>query len=148
MSRHARWEEYADFCDNFPALKNFSPDEFLYLGGSNSDPTSRLYGLNWYPPKELWNHIYKLAEHVQKIRSAFGRPIFITSCFRNKEYNDGLPGAAPNSFHRRGMAADMQPLNGDTAHLGLTASRLTPKGGVGIYNTFVHVDIRGYKARW
>ena len=23
-----------------------------------------------------------------------------------------------------------------------------PEGGLGIYNTFVHYDIRGYKARW
>lgn len=147
MSRHSQWDSYEEFTALFPDLPNFRADEFLFLGGSHYDPTSRCFGKNWYPPEPLWKSIFELARHVQRIRTEFGSPITLTSIYRDEDYN-ACVGGARFSYHKQGKAADMIPVNGQVAHLLLVSSKLTPKGGVGGYSSFVHVDIRGRKARW
>ena len=147
MSVHQQWDQYEDFVSGFPDLANFVPDEFLYLGGSHNDTTSRCHGLNWYPDEQLWEDIYSLARHVQDVRTGFGGAIFLTSIYRNQSYNTCI-GGAQNSYHMQGKAADMVPINNDVSGLWKVADALTPEGGVGRYSSFVHVDIRGYKARW
>ena len=147
MSPHEQWDDYNDFVKGFPILPNFNADEFLYLGGSHNDSTSRCANLNWYPPRSLWPSVYALAGHVQNIRDEFGGAIMMTSVYRDEDYNSCI-GGARHSYHKQGMAGDMIPVNGNVAGLWKAADLLTPHGGVGRYSSFVHVDIRGRRARW
>lgn len=89
-----------------------------------------------------------LVEKLQKLRDAIGRPLLITSGFRCAAHNKAVGGVAL-SQHLYGKAADIS-LSG----LPLTPQQLaqiaeaTGFDGIGIYPNFVHVDIRGRKARW
>lgn len=49
-----------------------------------------------------------------------------------------------NSFHVQGLAADIRPeRQKDLADLQDLCLDLNERGGVGLYDTFVHVDARG-----
>lgn len=69
------------------------------------------------------------------------RPLTILSGYRTRATNDRLEGAARNSFHLRGRAADIVIEGVAPAMLGEMA-RTIAGGGVGIYQSkgFVHVD--------
>jgi len=54
-------------------------------------------------PSEVYK---KLVDALTKIRVHFGRPVYITSGLRCKELNSRLTGAASNSAHLYGKAAD------------------------------------------
>jgi uncharacterized protein YcbK (DUF882 family) len=72
-----------------------------------------------------------------------GRSIIITSGYRTKATNDELRrqgiDAARNSFHLRGRAVDIQIDRVPPHHMAALGSRLG-LGGVGIYDSFVHLD--------
>jgi uncharacterized protein YcbK (DUF882 family) len=72
-----------------------------------------------------------------------GRSIIITSGYRTKSTNDELRrqgiDAARNSFHLRGRAVDIQIDGVPLHHMAALGSRLG-LGGVGIYDSFVHLD--------
>jgi len=58
-----------------------------------------------------------------------------------------------NSEHLYGKAADLNVLGVSTQKVKDTIEKLISagkmkQGGVGLYNTFVHYDIRGKKSRW
>jgi uncharacterized protein YcbK (DUF882 family) len=79
-----------------------------------------------------------------------GRPILVTSGYRTEATNERLRrrgiDAARNSFHLRGRAVDIQVPGVEPrsmARLGL----LLGLGGVGIYPTFVHLDV-GPRRTW
>lgn len=84
------------------------------------------------------------------IRDRFGHPIVVNSGYRSPSYNAKVGGAS-NSFHVKGLAADIRPLAKEAnllARLQDICLRTNEIGGVGLYDTFVHVDARGTKARW
>ncbi|MGL5356286.1 MAG: YcbK family protein [Cetobacterium sp.] len=82
------------------------------------------------------------------IREEFGSAVLVTSGYRCPRHNKAVGGAL-KSQHVLGTAADLQPLDRSRlSDLKSTALRLNPEGGVGLYSGFVHVDTRGYKARW
>jgi len=90
------------------------------------------------------------AEHLEPLRKKFG-PVTITSGYRSASYNAGV-GGAPQSFHRSiggraGAAADVHCRNGTPAQW---YRFLDARGvdGLGQYASWVHVDNRGYRARW
>lgn len=62
-------------------------------------------------------------------------------------------GGAPKSQHLTASAADISAKGYSPVHLANVIDELITKGkmkqgGIGIYPTFVHYDIRGTKARW
>lgn len=90
----------------------------------------------------------ELIVRLNAIRSRFGKPIIINSGYRSPEHNKAVGGVA-NSQHVKGMAADIRPTDlKDLSELQKICDEMNPNGGVGYYNTFVHVDVRGEKARW
>ena len=90
----------------------------------------------------------ELVTVLQKIRSHFGKPITITSAYRTPTRNDKV-GGATYSYHLYGMAADIKISGVSPAKVAAYAETiLKNKGGVGIYATFTHIDIREKKARW
>tara|TARA_R100000005_G_C4936995_1_gene163316 strand:+ start:214 stop:540 length:327 start_codon:yes stop_codon:yes gene_type:complete len=98
------------------------------------------------------DNLNKLAKNLQKIREEIGIPIRIMSGYRSPEYNKRV-GGATRSQHVLAKAADLQVSGMSTTELANTIKQLIKdgvidSGGVGLYETFVHYDVRGRNARW
>ena len=90
-----------------------------------------------------------LAAVLQQIRSHFGKPVTINSGYRTVAYNSKLKNASPNSQHLYGLAADIKVKGVAPAKVAAYAETLLPNtGGIGIYSTFTHIDVRKVKSRW
>jgi len=102
-------------------------------------------------PEFVKENVKELAENLQVLRDVVGR-IDLTNAYRCKEHNADV-GGATNSQHIKGKAADIKSNTLSPSEIAsitddLMKSEKFKLGGIGIYNTFTHVDIRGYKARW
>ena len=86
-----------------------------------------------------------LIEVLEKIRSNFNKPVIINSGYRTPWYNLKV-GGAENSYHCKGMAADIRIKGVSTDKIAKYASEIMKNhGGVIRYTNFVHVDVReGY----
>ena len=93
----------------------------------------------------------ELVEALQDLRTTLGAPIRINSGYRCPRHNRGV-GGSPTSQHLLGKAADIVVPGHNVADVYELVHEKAPftKGGVGLYpdEGFVHVDIRGKKARW
>lgn len=86
---------------------------------------------------------------LEKIRSHFGQPVTITSGYRTVSHNATIPDSSKKSQHLFGLAADIKVNGYSPATVAAYAETLLPNtGGIGIYSTFVHVDVRPNKSRW
>ena len=88
----------------------------------------------------------KLIELLEKIRAHFDAPVLITSGYRSPEHNKAV-GGAKNSYHVKGMAADIQVGHTPPSKV-YNYLNTFHKGGLGRYTKFTHVDVRDGKARW
>lgn len=90
----------------------------------------------------------ELVNVLQKIRTHFGKSVTITSAYRTPGKNKAV-GGETYSQHLYGRAADIK-VNGVTPKkvAAYAETLLKNKGGIGIYSTFTHVDVRSVKARW
>ena len=89
-----------------------------------------------------------LVNVLQKIRTHFGKAVTITSAYRTPGRNKAV-GGETYSQHLYGRAADIKVNGATPKQVAAYAETLLPgKGGIGIYNSFVHVDVRSTKARW
>lgn len=90
----------------------------------------------------------KLVELLENIRNRFGKPVVIHSAYRTEAYNAQVGGAA-KSQHKLGKAADISIAGVTPLEIAQVAERLLPtSGGIGVYGTFTHVDVRDSRARW
>ena len=89
-----------------------------------------------------------LVNLLQKIRDHFGKAVIINSAYRTEAHNKSI-GGATYSQHKYGLAADIH-INGVTPkEIAAYVETLMPSsGGIGIYKSFVHVDVRQVKSRW
>ena len=90
---------------------------------------------------------------LQYLRDSMGR-INITSAFRCETHNERV-GGSKNSQHKLGTAADIVPLESDITlkEFQQEVRRLHKLSGelpmgLGLYNTFTHIDTRPGKAFW
>lgn len=90
-----------------------------------------------------------LADILENVRVHYGRPVTITSGYRTVSYNKTVNGSSKKSQHCNGLAADIK-VEGHTPKevYDYVCGLLGDHGGVGIYNTFVHVDVRADKSRF
>lgn len=105
----------------------------------------------WFP-EDVKLNLAKLAENLQVLRDHFGKPVIINSGYRSQEHNEKI-GGAKNSYHVKGMAADIRieglsprMIHGQISML-IDAGKMD-QGGLGLYDTFVHYDVRLHYARW
>lgn len=84
---------------------------------------------------------------IQKIRYAWGSGIGVNSSYRSPEYNTSI-GGAKDSQHIHGNALDTYPVNRNIKAYTKCIEDMNIPGGFGKYNTFCHIDVRKYKARW
>lgn len=90
----------------------------------------------------------RLVELLDTIREHFGVPVTVTSGIRCGEHNENVGGVA-DSQHLKGTAADIKVRGVDPKEVAAYAETLLPNsGGIGIYGTFTHVDVRSRKSRW
>jgi uncharacterized protein YcbK (DUF882 family) len=103
-------------------------------------------------PLEVYENIIKLASQLQFLRDYTGRPITINSAYRCPEHNAKVNGSK-TSQHLLGKAADITIQSLKPAEVYALIEELIDmghmlQGGLGLYDTFVHYDIRKTKARW
>lgn len=90
----------------------------------------------------------KLVEVLQQIRTHFGKAVTINSAYRTPPYNKKV-GGVTTSQHTYGTAADIKIAGVTPKQLYDYVDKLLGNtGGVGLYKTFVHVDVREKKARF
>lgn len=108
-------------------------------------------------PREYNGLEYLCRTHLEPLRKKFG-PVHINSGFRTASYNRKVGGAS-NSFHiytihdGNDQAADVTCQNGGPHDWWATLNwirnnKRNGRGGLGLYSSFCHVDIRDYKADW
>lgn len=119
--------------------KNFTQREFKSKDGSKM-------------PEDVLSNIKDLAYNLQALRDFLGEPVRINSAYRSEAHNKA-EGGSKTSQHLTGKAADIKVKDIDTKDLYLIIESLIKdgkmrQGGLGLYNTFVHYDIRGTEARW
>ena len=103
-------------------------------------------------PNNVLPNILQLAKNLQVLRDSIGKSISITSGYRSPQHNKKI-GGAKDSQHVKGMAADikvagMTPKEVALVIEGLIEQGKMKQGGIGIYPSWVHYDVRGTKARW
>lgn len=122
--------------------KNFSRVEFACKGESccgHSAPISLL-----------------LVTSLQRLRDMASEylardcPIRINSGFRCNVHNARVASEDTTKPHTLGIAADCACEFLTPYELATLAMQIEEfeNGGIGIYQTFTHLDVRGYKARW
>jgi hypothetical protein len=80
------------------------------------------------------------------LRREMGQPVTITSGYRSPHHNARI-GGAPRSKHMLGMAADVQVAGARPGVVTRCLDAYHP-GGLGLYDTFTHVDVAGRARRW
>lgn len=119
--------------------KNFRKREFDCKDGSEM-------------PESVLDNVSILAVQLQYVRDWLNKPIKINSGYRSVSHNKSV-GGSPKSQHLLGKAADIKVKDLSPELVYELLNDLMDKGdilqgGLGLYNTFVHYDIRGTKARW
>lgn len=85
---------------------------------------------------------------LEAIRLHFGTAVHINSAYRTPQHNAN-EGGVKTSQHTYGLAADIRVDGHTPAEVYALADQLLGEhGGVGIYDTFVHVDVRAKKSRF
>lgn len=102
-----------------------------------------------HDPSDLVKVDEKLLTLLENIRNHTGKPVHINSGYRSPEYNATLKNASPRSQHCNGKAADIW-VEGVTPKqiADIAECYLGSSGGIGIYKTFTHIDVRTSCARW
>jgi uncharacterized protein YcbK (DUF882 family) len=103
-------------------------------------------------PIEILGNVQQLIENLNVIREELGFPLYVNSGYRSPEHNKAI-GGSPKSQHLTGKAADLRSNEFTPEEIGQVIQRLIDEkkiseGGLSVYGTFVHYDIRGTKARW
>lgn len=89
-----------------------------------------------------------LVNILQKIRNHFGKPITINSAYRTPTHNKKV-GGETYSQHLYGKAADIKIAGVTPEEIAKYVETLmTNTGGIGIYSSFCHIDVRSTKSRW
>ena len=119
--------------------ENFSLNEF------NSKDGTKM-------PADVKENIKQLAVNLQVIRDNAECAIHINSAYRSPSHNKRIGGVS-NSKHIFGLASDLTSRNHTPNELYQLIEELIndgkiSEGGLGLYKSFVHYDIRGTKARW
>ena len=130
------------------ASKNFSWKELECKGCRKGGRPEYCYH-NFVPTKNI--DLYAITK-LQALREAVGLPLTINSAARCLGHNKFVGGSgvsqhiSTNSV--KSNAFDVKVPKGMTPEELAFIAEEVGFDGIGIYNTFVHVDTRGNKARW
>lgn len=103
-------------------------------------------------PRQYHGNLSTLARNLQILRERARKPVRVNSGYRTPEYNQ-LVGGKPGSRHLTASAADIT-VDGQSPRAvfcliaALIQQGQMAEGGLGLYKTHVHYDVRGQRARW
>jgi len=107
----------------------------------------------WWKPEELASRgdgslfvDRGFVSALDLLRSSYGSPLACNSSYRDPRHN-ALVGGSPLSRHKMGDAADISTVGIDRDVL-LRLALEQGWDGIGLYNSFLHIDRRGSPARW
>lgn len=91
----------------------------------------------------------ELIQVLEDVRMHFDAATTINSGYRTQHYNSTIDSASSNSKHMYGLAADIV-VKGHTPLevYNYLSAKYSNSLGLGLYDTFVHVDVRTKKSRW
>lgn len=103
-------------------------------------------------PSDVKMNVIELIDNLNVLRQELGSPLYVNSGYRSPEHNKSIGGSL-NSQHLAGKAADIRSNEYTPKQIKEKIEELIKvgkmkQGGLSAYNTFVHYDIRGKKARW
>lgn len=103
-------------------------------------------------PVDVFLNVVKLANQLQRVRDELNRTVKVNSGYRSPEHNKKI-GGVPDSQHVFGRAADIVVDGVSPKKVFETIETLISRGdmlqgGLGLYDNFVHYDIRGIRSRW
>jgi len=105
-------------------------------------------------PEKYYDNVKELMQNLQVLRNYLGKPITINSGYRTAEHNASPKvKGSKNSQHLLAKASDIVVKGIAPKIVYQTIEQLIEQnkmkqGGLGLYKTFVHYDIRGVKARF
>ncbi|MDV7143982.1 caspase family protein [Tropicimonas sp. TH_r6] len=147
------WGDAQAFFDFIGALglRHFSPGEFVILGDAHHG-AGPCAGRNLYPPRHLWGNVVNTARVVDELRERIGKPVVIVSAYRAPGYNACIGGDGA-SVHMRYNALDFKVPGMSSEDVAWALRQMRDvenrfSGGIGLYDSFVHVDTRGFDATW
>lgn len=88
----------------------------------------------------------ELIETLETIRNHFEAPVIINSGYRTPSWNSKV-GGTPNSYHCKGMAADIVVKGHSSKEVAKYADNIMEQGGVIRYTNFTHIDVREERYR-
>ena len=132
--------------------KNFKLDDFIYSHFYTQANVQDRVIKSYKQDKTVQNNLEILAKQLQIIRDEINKPIHINIAYRPYWW-EKMRGRNGKSQHCLGKAADIVVKGMDTKILHKTIENLIKdnkiiNGGLGLYQTFIHYDIRSYPARW
>lgn len=116
---------------------HFSRSEFRCKGCTSANPCP------FYPVDTVDMALIGVLEEV---RERFGKPVHVTSGSRCRPHNTSVGGSS-RSQHLLHKAADIV-VSGVEPQAVYDFLDPSHGGGLGLYKTFVHVDVRAGKVRW
>jgi hypothetical protein len=138
--------EFEAFLSAHP-LRHLSPHEIIRPHFKKRGGT--LCGL---PPRELWPRIVSTLRAADELRHRLGVPLhLVVSAYRSPQYNAKCPGASRRSQHLQNRALDLVfdcPSEDAFAMARTLREEGFFKGGLGRYESFIHLDTRGRNATW
>ena len=136
---------YEEFLEGL-SLRHFHPREITSQGERVRNGVQ-----NSLPPENKWEAIVPTLWIADLARHELGFSLTVTSAYRSPAYNAAVGGAS-QSQHLANTALDLIPGGGKVGerydHLMSMRKGGGFKGGIGLYNAFVHVDTRGTNATW
>jgi hypothetical protein len=84
---------------------------------------------------------------LEELRAIVDGPLYVNSGYRCPAHNRAV-GGAKNSYHMRGMAADIWSETVSPKVIAGYAMLIPAIQGIGLYRNFVHVDVRVESAYW
>ena len=132
--------------------KDFDIKEFLYSRFYAEANVQDRVIESYYQDVAVQDNLQILAEQLQVLRDYVAKPVLINIAYRPFWW-EKMRGRKGNSQHCLGKAADIYApkltiLELYKAIQGLIAQGKIINGGLGLYNTFIHYDIRQTPARW
>ena len=91
-------------------------------------------------------------EKLQKLRDLWGQPMTVNSAARCAQHNKDV-GGAPRSRHLStetiaSTAFDIKMLDRRKRHEFMELARSVGFNGIGLYKSFIHIDVRRHDAYW
>lgn len=154
-----QWDSLDSFLDAQEALDVDVAEQEDLVGFYEGKPSEISWDFKHFKPSEFaskGNGQVKVAAHMvaslDSVREQFGKPIKVTSGYRDKGHNHKV-GGAKNSRHMHGDAVDINIASYSEEERTLLMQLLRQEGftAFGSYTNspnMLHADKRGYNAKW